>query len=88
MVLGFAADKDLDAIIPLLPADAHYIVTRADTPRAMPAAGLARFFPGAEVAPTVAEAVGKALSLAGPGDMVFIGGSNFVVGEALRALQD
>jgi dihydrofolate synthase/folylpolyglutamate synthase len=88
MVLGFAADKDLDAILPLLPADAHYIVTRADTPRAMPAGELAARFPGSEVVPGVAEALEKALALAGPRDMVFIGGSNFVVGEALRVLQN
>jgi dihydrofolate synthase/folylpolyglutamate synthase len=90
MVLGFAADKDLDAILPLLPTDAHYILTAADTPRAMPPGELARrtsLFTR-ETAPTVPEAIRRALAMAGPGDMVFIGGSNFVVGEAIATLQN
>lgn len=88
MVLGFAADKDLDAILPLLPRDAHYILTAADTPRAMPLEELARRFDGFdhETVPTVAAALTRAMSLAGPRDMVFAGGSNFVVGEALAVL--
>ncbi len=92
MVLGLAADKDLDAILPLLPTDAHYILTAADTPRAMPAETLAfrvnyeLRITNYETAPTVAGAVRRALAMAGPRDMIFIGGSNFVVGEALAAL--
>jgi dihydrofolate synthase/folylpolyglutamate synthase len=91
MVIGFAADKDLDAIPPLLPPDAHYILTQAETPRAMPPAELARRLAAhgiaaenVETAPSVAAAVRRALSLAGPRDAVFVGGSNFVVGEALQ----
>jgi dihydrofolate synthase/folylpolyglutamate synthase len=90
MVLGFAADKDLDAILPLLPADAHYILTQADTPRAMPAEELAeRFIFNFQFSITnsVPEAIQKAKELATEKDMIFIGGSNFVVGEAIAALQ-
>lgn len=90
MVLGFAGDKDLGAILPLLPKDARYILTRADTPRAMPAVELKKHFVAAdiparniEVTETVPEAVRKALASAAAHDMVYIGGSNFVVGEAL-----
>jgi dihydrofolate synthase/folylpolyglutamate synthase len=109
MVLGFAGDKDLDAIIPLLPSDAHYILTQASGPRAMPAeeiairlvesgkwkvesvlrdtdsalASLSTFNFQLSTIKTVAEAISHALFLATPGDMVYIGGSNFVVGEAL-----
>ncbi len=93
MVLGFAGDKDLDAIIPLLPRNAYYILTRAATPRAMGTGELARRFSGygiadesIETAENVGLAVERARTLAGPNDMVFIGGSNFVVGEALTAL--
>jgi dihydrofolate synthase/folylpolyglutamate synthase len=86
MVLGFAADKDLDTIAGLLPRDAHYILTQADTPRAMPVGELSRRLPFAagDSAPTVVEAVKRALSLARESDMIFVGGSNFVVAEALR----
>lgn len=92
MVLGFADDKDVDAIVPLLPRDAHYILTQADTRRAMPAGELKRHlveggFPaaGIETRYSVPAAVRHALSLATPADMVYVGGSNFVVGEALAA---
>jgi dihydrofolate synthase/folylpolyglutamate synthase len=87
MVLGFAGDKDLDAIIPLLPPNAHYILTQAAGPRAMRAEELLHRFSSqgisSETVVQVAAAVEKALSLASPRDMVYIGGSNFVVGEAL-----
>lgn len=109
MVLGFAGDKDLSAIIPLLPREAHYILTQADTPRAMPVekivesekwkeenelhdknsalAPLSSFHFSLSTEKTVPSAVRRALSLAGQNDMVFIGGSNFVVGEAIQALE-
>jgi dihydrofolate synthase/folylpolyglutamate synthase len=87
MVLGFVADKDLSAIIPLLPPAARYILTEPSTERAMPVAETARRFAeqgiASETSPSVAEAVQKALSVASPEDMVYIGGSNFVVAEAL-----
>lgn len=90
MVLGFVADKDLDAIIPLLPHGAHYILTQAGVGRAMPAEELARRFlahgVAGETVATVAEAVRRALSLASAEDMVYIGGSTFTVAEALPIL--
>lgn len=39
-VIGFVRDKDLAHILPLLPRDAHYIFTQAQTERALPAAEL------------------------------------------------
>jgi dihydrofolate synthase/folylpolyglutamate synthase len=87
MVLGFVADKDLTAIIPLLPRDACYILTQPSTGRAMPAEEVARRFAEqgivAQTVPSVTQAVQIALSQASPEDMVYIGGSNFVVAEAL-----
>ena len=44
MVFGIMADKDLDAILPLMPRDATYIFTTPDTPRALPAGELLRRF--------------------------------------------
>ena len=37
IVYGIMADKDLDAILPLMPRGATYIFTTPDTPRALPA---------------------------------------------------
>jgi dihydrofolate synthase/folylpolyglutamate synthase len=89
MVLGFAGDKDLDSILPLLPADARYILTRADNSRSMPVEKLmSRFaaFPSKEAAECVAAAIALARESAGSQDMIYIGGSNYVVGEALALL--
>jgi dihydrofolate synthase/folylpolyglutamate synthase len=90
MVLGFAGDKDIDAIMGLLPPDAHYILTQAAVGRAMPAEKLTRLFTAhgfdAETATPSSRAVQRALSLAAPEDMVYIGGSNYIVGEALSYL--
>lgn len=44
VVYGIMADKDLDAILPLMPEDATYIFTAPDTPRALPADELLRRF--------------------------------------------
>lgn len=86
-VMGFARDKDLAHILPLLPHDAHYLFTQAQTDRALPAGELAAkaaiYGLRGEAVATVAEAVARARELAGPEDMIFIGGSTYVVGEAL-----
>lgn len=86
-VMGFVRDKDLAHILPLLPRDAHYIFTQAQTERAMPAAELAAkaaiYGLRGEAAETVPAALARARELAGADDMIFIGGSTYVVGEAL-----
>ena len=86
-VLGVVNDKDLAHMFPLLHADAHYIFTQAKTHRAIPAAELAEraaaFGLQGEVVADVQQAVARARELAGPDDMIFIGGSTYVVGEAL-----
>ena len=86
-MLGVVNDKDLAHMFPLLPADAHYIFTQAKTHRAIPAAELAEraaaFGLQGEVVADVQQAVARARELAGPDDMIFIGGSTYVVGEAL-----
>lgn len=86
-VMGFVRDKDLAHILPLLPRDAHYIFTAAQTHRALPAAELAAkaaiYGLQGETAGTVPEALARARELAAPEDMIFIGGSTYVVAEAL-----
>ncbi|MBQ7709060.1 MAG: bifunctional folylpolyglutamate synthase/dihydrofolate synthase [Bacteroidales bacterium] len=84
IIYGIMADKDLDAILPLMPKCATCIFTTPDTPRALPAAEIMRKFSGnALLENSVAEAVKKALSLATPDTLIYIGGSTFVVAEAL-----
>ena len=87
-VVGFVRDKDLAHILPLLPRDAHYIFTAAQSHRALPAAELATkaaiYGLQGETADTVPEALARARELAAPEDMIFIGGSTYVVAEAME----
>ena len=86
-VLGFVRDKEIDRILPLLPRYAYYLFTQAATHRALPAAELAARAAEAglrgECCGKVGEAVARARELATENDMIFIGGSTYVVGEAL-----
>lgn len=87
MVIGFSKEKELSEILPLLPVDAYYIFTQADSPRAFPAAELARTASAyglvGEIAETVPAAFERAKELATPQDMIFVGGSSFVVAEII-----
>ncbi len=92
MVFGMVADKDIDHILPLLPSNALYYVCQAQIERALPAETLAQKMRDCglscqtEGAP--AEAYSKALSEAAADDIVFVGGSCFVVGDVLASLND
>lgn len=86
-VVGFVKDKDLAHILPLLPKEAHYIFTAAQTERAVPAEELCTkagiYGLQGEVVEGVQQAVERARALAGEEDLIFIGGSTYVVGEAM-----
>ena len=86
-ILGLAREKDIDAIAPLLPRNVHYIWTQASSPRALPAVDLANEMAdhglSGRVAFTVQAALDEADRLASAKDLIFIGGSNFVVCEVL-----
>ena len=86
-VVGFVREKNLADILPLLPAEATYLFTQAPTERAVPAPELAetaaRYGLRGEVLPEVKQALDRARELAGPYDLIFVGGSNFIVAEVL-----
>lgn len=86
-VMGFVRDKDLAHILPLLPREAHYLFTQAHTERVLTAEELtakaAIYGLQGEAVADVQAAVARARELAAPEDMIFIGGSTYVVGEAL-----
>jgi dihydrofolate synthase/folylpolyglutamate synthase len=92
IVFGMVSDKDIDAVLCQLPA-AHYYITAAATKRSLPAVEMqqhmARFGLSGTCYPMVAEAVQAALCTVNtdPKALIFIGGSNFVVAEALAALR-
>jgi len=87
MVVGMVNDKDISSVLALMPKDADYYFTQASIPRAMPAD---KFATVAEkhglhgtIYPTVSEAVKAALTDSATNDLVFIGGSSFIVADAL-----
>lgn len=88
VVCGFAADKDVPAILNLMPRDARYLFTCPSTPRGLPAADLAALGAAAGLSgravPTVAEAVAEAMRQTS--GTVFIGGSNFVIADYLDSI--
>jgi len=89
MVIGFAADKDVDTIVGMLPPRPRYIFTRPSGNRGLDAAGLrakaARAGIIGEAVPDVADAVARAREITPPGETIFVGGSNFVVADFLKS---
>jgi dihydrofolate synthase/folylpolyglutamate synthase len=85
MVWGAVKDKDISDILALLPKEAHYYFCRAKIPRALDAQLLAelaseRGLKG-KVIPDVNDAYLQARQAAKDTDIIFIGGSTFVVAE-------
>ena len=90
VVWGAVADKDLDAVLSLLPSDAVCHWCQADIPRALPADELqetaAQLGLSGGCFDRVEDAYRHALHVAQPEDVVWVGGSLFVVGNLLRDL--
>ena len=89
-IMGFCEDKEFDKMLALMPPYAHYIFTQASIRRAAPLNKIAEVAEALdrdyEVVPTVAEALAKAKEEMFEDDMIFIGGSTFVVAEALEIM--
>lgn len=86
-VLGFVKDKDIDKILPLLPTEAYYFFCQANIPRAMNAEELkkiaSKFNLKGEVIPQPRKAYQQALSIASKNDVIYVGGSTFVIAEVI-----
>jgi dihydrofolate synthase / folylpolyglutamate synthase len=86
-VLGVVNDKDVDAMLKLLPADACYYFCKADIPRGLDAGLLAAKAKSlglrGEIYPSVKNALENARYKADANDLVFVGGSAFVVAEVV-----
>lgn len=84
-VMGAVREKDLGEIFKLLPKDAAYYFCQARIPRAMDANELYRLAAEAglkgQVIRDVNDALNAAIKAAGNDDLVFVGGSTFVVAE-------
>lgn len=88
IVLGMVNDKDVSSILALLPEKARYYFTKAAIPRAMGEKELqdaARSYGlKGESWEDVRSAIESAKKNASDNDLIFIGGSTFVVAEALE----
>ncbi len=90
IVFGMVNDKDISSVLNLLPQNAEYYFTQASIPRALDAKSLEQqaakiglkgksFF-------TVEAAFLAAKQAASKKDFIFVGGSTFVVADALNML--
>ena len=90
IVFGMVSDKDVQVVLRLLPHEAMYYFTQAQTHRAIAAEHLLEMAQEAGLQGrtfgTVEQALQTARLEADQNDLIFIGGSNYVVGEALRLL--
>lgn len=87
IVWGVVHDKAIDKMLSLLPRQAKYYFTRPQVPRGLAADSLQAqaqpFGLVGEVYDTVALAWEAARQAASPDDLIFIGGSSFVVAEVV-----
>jgi dihydrofolate synthase/folylpolyglutamate synthase len=85
IILGLVKDKAVGRVLALLPREANYYFTRAQIPRALPEADLAKAATAAglkgQAYPTVPEALQAAKTRARPKDLIVVCGSVFVVAE-------
>lgn len=90
MVFGMVNDKDVDGVLALLPKEAQYCFAQASVQRALDSRELARraarFSLRGEAYSDCESAFRAAQQQAGPQDMIFVGGSTFVVADVLEAL--
>lgn len=87
MVFGVVNDKDIDSILPYLPKNAEYLVAKPNVPRGLEAVILkdkltANGF-NVTAFNSIPEAFQYAKKQATTNDMIYIGGSTFVVAEVV-----
>ena len=86
-VLGVVSDKKLEEVLPLFPEDAHYYFCKPNIPRGMSEMILQEkakeYDLIGEKYITVKDAFKRALDNANQGDIIYVGGSTFVVAEII-----
>ncbi len=92
IVIGFVSDKDVHSILGMLPKDAVYYFTQASVPRALNSYKLKELAEecglNGTAYPAVASAYEAAQKESAPTDMIYIGGSTFIVADLLSAISD
>ena len=87
IVMGFVNDKNLAKVLPLFPTNAHYYFCKPDIPRGLDAnetrKQAAAYGLKGDAHASVQAALDAALANSGKEDLIFIGGSTFVVAEVV-----
>jgi dihydrofolate synthase / folylpolyglutamate synthase len=87
IIIGFVNDKDLSAVLQLFPKNAHYYFAKASVPRALDEKILrteaAKYGLKGNSFHDVRSALENAKRNAEPDDLIFIGGSTFIVGDII-----
>ncbi|MBQ9229671.1 MAG: bifunctional folylpolyglutamate synthase/dihydrofolate synthase [Prevotella sp.] len=88
IIFGMVDDKDIDHVLEMLPKDACFYFTQANTKRAIQGAVVKALAEQhgliGECYTTVKEAYKAAQDTATPNDFIFIGGSSYLVGDFLK----
>ena len=87
MVFGVVNDKDVDSILPYLPKTATYFLAKPNVPRGLDADDLSKKLTSegfnCKTFPSIPAALAFAKEVAQPDDMIYVGGSTFVVAEVV-----
>ena len=87
IVMGMVNDKDISTVLSMMPKHAVYYFTQASVKRAMPCrdfkAKAAGYGLEGDAYPPVRQAYEEALHDASQNDLVFVGGSSFIVADLL-----
>ncbi|MGL5980286.1 MAG: bifunctional folylpolyglutamate synthase/dihydrofolate synthase [Phocaeicola sp.] len=88
VVMGMVNDKDIESVLKMMPKEASYYFTQANIPRALPANELKQLAEShglkGDCYADVATAYLKAKKNAQTDDLLFIGGSSFIVADLLK----
>ena len=91
IVIGMVNDKDVNTVLSMLPQDATYYFTQASVRRAMPSDQFAqeasRHGLKGQCYPTVHDAYLAAKAASSEEDLIFIGGSTFIVADLFAAME-
>ena len=87
IVLGVVSDKDLNSVLPLFPEDAVYYFSKPDVPRGLSEEDLQQkalhFGLHGKNFKKISQALNAAKKASDPEDLIFVGGSTFVVAEII-----
>ena len=90
IVFGMVNDKDISGVLAMLPQNAIYYFTRASIPRALHEERLYELAIKAGLTgkcyPSVQQAVEAAKKESRPDDLIFVGGSTFIVADLLKTM--